>query len=132
MATPSRATRLVSSGSRPQRKGGVKSTAVAATLTLTLAGALTACGSGGGKNSAKSGYAEVCADRTHNVRVEDFRCLGRTDPSLSWYYVPHSCGQTLTPTRGMTLVSGQGSFDRPRKGKIERGGFGSCPSKSSS
>jgi hypothetical protein len=110
----------------------MKSTAVAATLTLTLAGALTACGSGGGKNSAKSGYAEICADKTKSVRVADWQCLGRTDPNLSWYYVAHSCGQMLTPAAGMALSAGQGSFDRPRKGKVERGGFGSCPSKSSS
>ncbi|WP_406284215.1 hypothetical protein [Embleya sp. NBC_00896] len=110
----------------------MKSTAVAATLTLTLAGALTACGSGGGKGSSKSGYAEICADKSRNVRVDDFQCLGRTDPNLSWYYVAQKCGQTLSPARGMTLAAGQGSFDRPRKGKVERGGFGSCPSKSSS
>jgi len=109
----------------------MKSTAVAATLTLTLAGALTACGSGG-KSSSRSGFAEICVDRTDNTRVADFQCAGRADPALSWYYVAHKCGQTVTPVMGTAAAPGQGSFNRPSKGKVERGGFGSCPSKSSS
>lgn len=119
--------------SRAATNRTMKSTAVAATLTLTLAGALTACGGGGGgKGSGRSGFAEMCVERANNTRVTDFRCAGRADPGLSWYYMAHTCGRSVTPVTGAAAAPGQGSFNRPSKGKVERGGFGSCPSKSSS
>ncbi|MDI2127631.1 hypothetical protein [Yinghuangia seranimata] len=102
----------------------LRSTAVAATLTLGLASGLTACSSGGSK---QADYAEVCVHKQTMMRVADELCLSDRTGVYAWYYVPRkgSGGGTSTlPPSGSSVGSGGGTFVRPGKGSVSRGGFG--------
>lgn len=101
----------------------LRSATVAATMTLSLASALTGCGGG----SKKADWAEICVHRAQQTRAADVECEVDRTGAYAWYYIPRKSGGTsnFVPTvaSSISLVKG-GTFDRPRKGKIMRGGFG--------
>ncbi|MGR7001942.1 hypothetical protein ACU686_34465 [Yinghuangia aomiensis] len=102
----------------------LRSATVAATLTLTLASALTACSS---KGSKKSDYAEICVHRATMMRVADSLCLTDVTGVYGWYYLPRKSGKSenALPDSGSSVNSGGGgTFVRPGSGSISRGGFG--------
>lgn len=108
----------------------VRSAAVAVTLALGVASSLVACGGGGKK---KADWAEICVRTADQTRALDAECLVTSTPTaaasrpVTWFYIPRKSGgkSNFVPAVGgsTTLVTG-GTFTRPRKGKIVRGGFG--------
>ena len=101
----------------------LRSATVAATMTLSLASALTGCGGG----SKKAEWAEICVHRAQQSRVSDVECSVDRTGAHAWYYVPRKSGGTsnFLPAQGGSILSVRGgTFDRPRKGKVTRGGFG--------
>lgn len=101
----------------------LRSATVAATMTLSLASALTGCGGG----SKKAEWAEICVHRAQQTRVTETECAVDRTGAHAWYYVPRKSGRTTNflPGVGSSVVTVTGgTFDRPRKGKIVRGGFG--------
>lgn len=103
----------------------IRSTAVAVTLTLGVAGALVACGGDGKK---KADWAEICVRQTEQIRVSDAECANnRTGAIAGWYYIPRKSGgkSNFVPAVGSSIMSVTGgTFERPKKGKILRGTFG--------
>ncbi|UGQ12615.1 hypothetical protein LO772_03075 [Yinghuangia sp. ASG 101] len=106
---------------------------MAVTLALGAAGSLVACGGG----SKKADWAEICVRSSDQTRVLDAECLVTSTPTATtstprpnaaiWYYIPRKSGgkSNFVPSVGapITTVTG-GTFSRPGKGKIVRGGFG--------
>jgi hypothetical protein len=105
----------------------LRSATVAATMTLSLASALTGCGGG----SKKAEWAEICVHRQKQVRASDTECVADRTGAHAWYYIPRKNGNSVPAMSGsISLVKG-GTYDRPRKGSITRGGFGTIKQDSS-